>query len=127
MTASDEANQTERDPPGEESDKFGRRGRGRWLRVLGIVLVVAALVLAILWTQRERIAANVIASELRARGIPATYTVERIGARQQVLRDLVIGGPKRPDLIIARATVEIRYRLGFPAIARITLDRPRLF
>ena len=125
MAASDEASEAERDPPGEEADKFGPRKR--WLRVIGLIAVVAALLLAILWTQRERIADNVIGRELRARGIPATYTVTRIGARQQVLRDVVIGDPARPDLTVASATVEIRYPLGFPAIGRITLDQPRLF
>ena len=119
MAASDEANEAERDPL--------RGRRFRLVRVLGAIVAVAALVLAILWTQRERIADNVIGRELRARGIPATYTIERIGTRQQVLRDVVIGDPRRPDLTIARTTVEIRYRLGFPAIGRITLDRPRLF
>ena len=120
MAASDEASEAERDPPGD----LPRRS---WLRVVGVIAVIAALLLAILWTQRERIADNVIGRELRARGIPATYVVTRIGARQQVLRDLVIGDPARPDLTVASATVEIRYRLGFPAIGRITLDQPRLF
>jgi len=120
MAACDEASEAERDPPGDLP-------RRRWLRVGGMIAVVAALLLAILWTQRERIADNVIGRELRARGIPATYVVTRIGARHQVLRDVVIGDPARPDLTVASATVEIRYRLGFPAIGRITLDQPRLF
>jgi len=122
MAAPDQANPTNDGPPRPESGS-----RRRWLRVLSIVAVVALLALAILWTQRERIADNVIAGELRSRGIPATYTVERIGGRHQVLRDVVIGDPARPDLTVARATVEIRYRLGFPAIGRIVLEKPRLF
>ena len=108
--------------PREKERRFGRLGR-----VLAIFAVVMAFAFAIVWTQRERIADNVIERELTSRGIPATYRVERIGGRRQVLADIVIGDPARPDLTVERAEVTLRYRLGFPAIGRITLFRARLF
>ncbi|MET0178948.1 MAG: YdbH domain-containing protein, partial [Novosphingobium sp.] len=99
----------------------------RLWRALLVLAVIVAVALAVVWTQRERIADNVIARELRGRGIPATYTVERIGGRRQVLRDIVVGDPRRPDLTVERAEVRIAYRVGFPTIGQVTLVRPRLY
>jgi len=109
------------DPP---AAKAGRR-IGRYAAL--ILLAVVALGLAVAWLNRERIAGNVIASELDKLGIEATYEIERIGGRRQVLTDIVVGDPRRPDLTIARAEVVIRHRFGFPAIAAVRLERPRLF
>src|SRR5258706_14847058 len=111
-------------------DETPRQERRRWRRltkVLAILALVVALALAIVWTQRERIADNVIARELRSRNIPATYKVARIAGRRQVLRDIVVGDPKFPDLTVERAEVEIVYRLGYPRIGQVTLVRPRLY
>lgn len=112
--------------PGEAFPARERSYR-RLAKALAVVGLVIVFAVAILWTQRERIADNVIARELTSRGIPATYRVERIGARRQVLADVVVGDPRRPDLTVRRAEVELVYRLGFPGIGRVTLVEPRLF
>ena len=105
-----------------------RRARWRRKRVLLPALLAAllALALAAAWLSRERIAGNLIEGQLEAYGIPATYEIERIGARRQVLRDVVVGDPARPDLTVERAELRIVYRLGRPRIGRITLVKPRL-
>ena len=113
--------------PPDETPRARERRYGRLAKALAILVLVVALAFAILWTQRERIADNVIGRELEGRGIPATYRVERIGARRQVLADIVVGDPQRPDLTVRRAEVELVYRLGFPRIGRITLVEPRLY
>ena len=113
--------------PVDESPRERERRFGRLARVLAIFAVVVAIAFVLVWTQRERIADNVIGRELKSRGIPATYRVERIGARRQVLADIVVGNPRHPDLTVARAEVELVYRLGFPGIGRITLVKPRLY
>lgn len=100
-----------------------RRGL-RWTLLAVLLLVLAAL--AVLWANRREIADNVIADQLAARGIEATYEIERIGGREQVLRDIVVGDPARPDLTIERAVVAIRYRFGLPTVGRVYLVRPRL-
>jgi hypothetical protein len=102
--------------------------RSFWRRwILVPLLVILGLALLALWLQRERIADDVIGSELEARGIEATYEVERIGGRLQVLRNIVIGDPERPSLTIERAEVTLRYRFGWPEIDRIRLTSPRLY
>lgn len=98
----------------------------RWRIAIGILALVAMAVAAA-WLARERIAGNVIAGQLEAYDLPATYEIESIGPERQVLTDIVIGDPARPDMTIERAEVRLRYRFGTPTIGRITLVRPRLF
>src|SRR5690606_18354785 len=112
-----------------EIDEPAARESGRRVgcfAALGLLMVLV-VGLAILWLNRERIADNVIADQLESRGVQATYQIERIGGRRQVLTDIVIGDPRRPDLTIERAEVIVRHRLGFPAIAAVRIVRPRLF
>ncbi|QGN53577.1 YdbH domain-containing protein [Novosphingobium sp. Gsoil 351] len=113
--------------PSDETPRQRERRFGRLAKALAILALVVALAFAIVWTQRERIADAVIGGELKSRGIPATYRIERIGARRQVLADIVVGNPQRPDLTVKRAEVELVYRLGFPGIGRMTLVEPRLY
>lgn len=101
--------------------------RTRWLRVAAVTGGAMALGLGTLWLARERIADDLISGQLRSLGLPATYKIESIGPREQVLSHVVIGDPRAPDLTIERAVIGIEPRLGFPAIGRITLIRPRLY
>jgi hypothetical protein len=104
------------------------RRRSFWRRrVVYPLLLILALAFAAFWLQRETIADNAIGHYLRSRHIQATYKIERIGGARQVLTDIVVGDPKRPNLTIERAEVVVRYRLGFPGIARLVLTRPRLY
>lgn len=115
------ASQAEIDePPGRQA------GRRIGCYAALVVLAIIAIGLAILWANRERIADNVIADELASLGIDATYKIERIGGRRQVLTDIVVGDPRHPDLTVERAEVIIRHRFGFPAISAVRLVRPRL-
>lgn len=104
------------------------RQRSFWRRrVVYPLLFVLGLALVALWLQRDRIADNVIGSYLRSHHVQATYRIEHIGGTRQVLRDIVVGDPAHPNLTIERAEVVIRYRLGFPGIARLILTKPRLY
>src|SRR5690349_13490799 len=120
---------SEADLEGETASGPGTRARWRRKRVLVPAAVFALLVvlLAAAWLSRERIAGNIIEAQLRAYDIPATYTIERIGGQREVVRDVVVGDPARPDLTVERAEVRIVYRLGTPRIGRITLVNPRLY
>jgi hypothetical protein len=103
----------------------GRRRIGCWAALA--VLALIALGLAVAWFSRETIAGNVIGRELASRYIHATYKIEQIGPRTQIVRDIVVGDPKHPDLTVERAIVRIRPRLGYPIVSRVTLIRPQLF
>lgn len=104
------------------------RRRSFWRRrIVFPLLLILALAFVAFWLQRETIADNVIGNYLRSRHVPATYHIEHIGGTRQVLTDIVVGDPKHPNLTIERAEVVVRYRLGFPGIARLILTRPRLY
>lgn len=108
-----------------EGDAPGRPHRRRTLAlVLGGLLIA---VLAAIWLTREDIADSYIAGELERMGLPATYDIVSIGPGRQVVRDVVIGNPARPDLTIEEVSVAVEARFGLPRVGRITLVRPRLY
>lgn len=119
---------------GVDRDSDGSTARGtralwRRKRVLApaVVLAALALVLAAAWLSRERIAGNIVDARLRAYDLPATYEIERITGRRQVLRNVVVGDPARPDLTVERVEVRLVYGLRAPRIGRVTLVKPRLY
>ncbi|MBD3728385.1 MAG: YdbH domain-containing protein [Sphingomonadales bacterium] len=114
----------------DSNDAAGGTVRSRRPRVLHALLAVLALVLLALgmaWSQREQIAGNVIESQLKSLGLPASYRITRIAPDRQVLEDIVIGDPARPDMTIERAEVALHYGFGAPSIGRVTLVKPRLY
>ena len=90
-----------------------RRGT-RWGRVasfvaLGLlILLVVAVVVA--WIERRPIATHYLKSEFERRGVTASYHLDRVGLRTQEVSNLVIGDPKRPDLIARYAHIETRLK-----------------
>ncbi|MFT4027615.1 MAG: YdbH domain-containing protein [Novosphingobium sp.] len=111
----------------EEPDRTIPPARRRWQFVLAGAALLLALAVAFAWASREKLADDFLAARLRELGLPATYEIEQVGVEQQVLRNIVIGDPRHPDLTIERAEAQIEYRFGLPAIGRITVTRPRLY
>jgi hypothetical protein len=64
-----------------------------------VVLGLLALALLAVWIARRPIAREVIDRKLAAAGVPARYEVERLGFGRQRLVNVVIGDPRRPDLV----------------------------
>ena len=98
----------------------------RWM-VPAFVVLLALIALGVAWFSRYRIADNIIAEQLAAYDLQASYEVERIGGQRQVISDLVIGDPDRPDMTAEQVVVRLRYRLGLPEIRSVTLVRARVF
>ncbi len=98
--------------------------RWAWPGILFLLLLLAAL---LAWNNRRVLADDLVADQLQTYGIPATYTIKRIGARTQIVSNIVVGDPARPDLTAQRAIVRLRHRFGYPEIGRITLIAPRLY
>ena len=114
---------------GSEGQYVTERPRWRKKRwALPALVLLALLVMAVFaWTNRIDIADDFIADQLEANGLPATYTVERIGGRTQIISDLVIGDPEAPDFTAESVIVRLRHRFGLPEIASVTLVEPRLY
>ena len=99
------ASQAEIDQPA------ARRGARRiGLHAALAVLTLILVGLAAAWLSRERIAASIISNELKNRGIEATYEIDQIGGRREILTNIVVGDPEQPDLTIERA--EASFDLG---------------
>ncbi len=105
--------------------------RKRSVRFLFALALLIGLAVLGAWLARDRLAGGVIDEQLAALDLPATYDVERIGPGEQVLTDIVIGDPARPDLTIARMRVALgwnwRTMLSGPTVGRVTVDKARLF
>lgn len=87
--------------------------RGRRLRPRLFVYLIFFLLLVgfiVLWFSRITIADNFVRSELEKLDVAASYEIEDIGFRKQIIRNLVIGNPKTPDL--TADLVEIGNSLG---------------
>ena len=104
-----------------------RRSRWRRWRVpLAILLVLFLIGFAIVWFDRVSLATDYIEGEFARRGVQASYEVKRIGFGSQVLENLVIGDPRRPDATVRRVEVGIRFGLTGPQVGLITARGVRM-
>src|SRR4029079_4094762 len=77
--------------------------------------------------ERAPIPTHYLKSEFERRGVTASYHLDRVGLRTQEVRNLVIGDPKRPDLVAKFAHIETRLKLnGNFEVYRIVPRRARL-
>ena len=77
--------------------------------------------------QRRPIAGHYLKGEFEQRGVQASYHLDRIGFRTQEVSNLVIGDPKRPDLVARHAIIQIRLKLdGNFAVYRVVARGVRL-
>ena len=107
------------------------RRRHRVRRILGIIglslLLLLLVAIAAIWIARRPIASNVMEREFERRGVQATYELERVGLRTQVVRNLVIGDPEDPDLFARYALIQLRVRWnGSVEVYRIVARGVRL-
>jgi hypothetical protein len=91
-----------------------RRRGPRWTRVAGVIAAagIALLILAIgaLWIERRPIAVHYLKQEFERRGVQASYHLDRVGIRTQEVSNLVIGDPKRPDIVARHAIIQMKLK-----------------
>ena len=107
------------------------RRRDRWRRgaavVLLAILAFLLLIIVAVWIARRPIAEQVLQRQFEQRGVRATYQLERVGLRTQVVRNLVIGDPKNPDLSARYALIQVRWTLtGSVSVYRVVARGVRL-
>lgn len=107
------------------NDPVGRRSRFRLFG--GILLVLILLGLIALWVSRTTLADNFVKSQLEQMDVAATYEIEDIGLRKQVIRNLVIGDPERPDLTADLVEVGNSLTLGGVGINWVRASGVKLF
>ena len=126
MSAADQSEQQEvAVTAGTSVEKRARKRRWRQggLALLAIVLVAST----ISWLNRDAIATGQIDAQLEKLGLEARYDLEAIGTRSQILNNIVIGDPQRPDLTVDRVEVVLSPTLTGSIIDRIILDRPVVY
>jgi hypothetical protein len=121
-----EADEQQMDGPHEVARRrfWPRRWRTRIeLGVAGLALIGGSAA----WLDRERIASDFIDQYLTENGVPASYDIVAIGPRVQVIENLVIGDPARPDLTVRRMVVELGVGWAGPEARHVTIEGARLF
>ena len=103
-----------------------RRRLRRWRIPLAILLVLLVAGLLAVWTMRVRLATGYVDRELARRGVQASYDVKRIGFGAQILENLVIGDPRRPDAVARRVEIQVAIGLTGPRIGRIRVRGVRM-
>src|SRR3954454_8785534 len=90
------------------------RRRPQWARVARFVALVVLLLLVVaiaaVWVERRPIAIHFLKGEFERRGVQATYHLDRVGFRTQQVTNLVIGDPKRPDVVARYAQIQMRLK-----------------
>lgn len=100
----------------------------RWRTRIGVgVAAVALMGGAAAWMSREKIAGDVIDDYLAKNAVPATYEIVAIGPQVQVIENLVVGDPARPDLTVQRMVVEIGVGWAGPEVRRVTIEGARAY
>jgi translocation and assembly module TamB len=75
-----------------------------------IILALLVAAVAAVWIERRPLATHYLKGEFERRGVAASYHLNRVGLRTQEVSNLVIGDPKRPDLIARYAHIETRLK-----------------
>jgi len=108
----------------------GGGARRRWRLRGRIALGLAAVVLvggSAAWMGRERIASDVIDGYLADHRVPATYKIVSLTPDRQVIENLVVGDPARPDLTARRMVIDIGVGWSGPTVRHVSLEGARLF
>lgn len=105
-----------------------RRWPRRWPARVGLGSAVVMLAVGgTVWLDRERLAGDIIDDYLSDNGVAARYDITAIGPRFQVIENLVVGDPARPDLTAKRVVVELGYSLSGLEVSRIEASGVRVF
>lgn len=91
--------------------------RSRIMLALLSALLLAALLG--LWLMRRPIASDVIDNYLAKSHIPASYELVQVGPQDQLLRNVVLGDPARPDLIARELRINLGWGLKGVRVERI--------
>src|SRR4051794_8874502 len=86
-------------------------GRIAMFVALGLLILLVVAIAAV-WIERRPIAVHYLKGEFERRGVTASYHLDRVGLRTQEVSNLVIGDPRRPDLVAKFAHIETRLKLN---------------
>jgi translocation and assembly module TamB len=98
-------------PERERTVVIRRRPLARLATIAALALLALLLIaIAVVWVERRPIATHYLKGEFERRGVKASYHLDRVGLRIQKVSNLLIGDPKRPDLVARYAQIETRLK-----------------
>ena len=100
--------------------------RRRRVRVAAATTGFVLVALALTWGERRGLASWAVDRRLAQAGVPARYRLVAIGPREQVIEDVALGDPARPDLLARRLVLGWRYGLAGPRLATVRAEGVRL-
>src|SRR4029450_3413715 len=110
-----EGRRGEANPGVTEGTQAVRVRRRPWARIATFVgfglIAVLLLAIAVAWVERRSIATHFLKREFERRGVQASYHLDRVGLRTQQVTNLVIGNPRRPDIVARFAQIQVRLKL----------------
>ena len=109
-------------------DAGSLRRRRNWVARVFLVLFLALVAaLLYLWSNRTDLASGFIDERLAQYDVPVTYDVDTISGDRQILTNIVVGAPARPDLTVERLEIDLSYRLSGVQAGQMRIIRPRLW
>lgn len=118
---------TEVELPDIAAEAFAASGARRWHFALALLLPALGFGTIGLWLQRENVAHRIIAGQLEQYDLRADYRIDRVEPLVQVLSQVVVGDPARPDFTAERVEIRIAPTFGLPTIGSVRIVRPRLY
>ncbi|WP_294234021.1 YdbH domain-containing protein [uncultured Sphingomonas sp.] len=98
----------------------------RLQRILIAIALILLVALIALWIERKPLVGGAIDRELARRGVPARYEISDLGLGRQRLTHVVIGDPRRPDLVADWLETRTRIGLSGPVVTGVRAGRVRL-
>lgn len=110
----------------------GSGGRRLWPRRWRTRIAAGIAAIAIVggsasWIDRNRIVSNIIDDYLAESGVAASYDIVSIAPHRQVIANLVVGNPARPDFTARQMVVETGVGWAGPELRRVSIEGARLY
>ncbi|MEP2989257.1 MAG: YdbH domain-containing protein [Parasphingorhabdus sp.] len=111
----------------EETDFEPIGSRFRKRTAIYIVLFLLLIGFLVIWFSRISIAENLVETELAALNVDADYEIADIGLNKQIIKNLVLGDPERPDLTAELVEIGNSITTSGPGINWLRAKNVKLF
>lgn len=108
-----------------EFEPIGSRFRKRTAAYIVLFLLLVGFL--VVWFSRISIAENLVESELAALNVDAEYEIVDIGLDKQVIKNLVLGDPNRPDLTAELVEIGNSITASGPGISWVRAKNVELY
>ncbi len=87
--------------------------------IFAIIILLLFVLLAIAWWQRTNLVGRILQDQIDKYGAQISYEVDEVGFRTQRLKNISVGDPALPDLVVAAAEIEVSLNLTGVTIRQV--------